>query len=104
MLEIKLRKELACPVIVCDHCGEEIIDALNANAIWQENLDKDQTPGNVFFVHKECDLLFQRKRSDPSKTWCWNGLDVWLLYLTNNVSWDAKKAKQTADRLAGLQP
>src|SRR6266478_735981 len=94
MIQIKRRGNLVGPVAVCDHCGEEITDPANAGVVWQETLDaRDKALGTFYFVHYDCDDEFMRSRGEKGKAWSSVELDQWLVYLTNNVKLNYKKAR-----------
>jgi hypothetical protein len=96
---IKLKKERACPVVVCDFCGEEIQDAKQGNAEWK--FDEEKGSGaTIFFTHKKCCHTFEQKNSGVH--FGAEMLDHFLVFLANNVKLDWEKAREGAQRIASL--
>jgi hypothetical protein len=84
------------PVVVCDHCGEQIEDAKDGN--YQYRIDERGFPhGPLYFTHKECCLAFEA--ADPERgVWSATELDYLPLYLVNNLKVDLKET-EARDRL-----
>jgi hypothetical protein len=99
---------LACPVIVCDACGERIVDAKHGNTMWREtrmSRNREQFIA-IFHTHKRCTWDFMHRRfpepADASWMWMSHGLEHDLFLLLRNVNFDRAAAKRQADVLAGL--
>ncbi len=95
--KIVIKKDMACPVIICDHCGKEITDAKDGNCIWQEvSTPKGRAiDGRHYYTHKKCNRMFMQQNGDPAR-WCSNDLDTHLIYLLNNLKWNPKDASRKA--------
>jgi hypothetical protein len=98
-LRMVLEGDLFRPLVFCDHCGERIDDARDANAEYVRDAGGLRPlTGQVFFTHKVCSDAFERRHGDTG----FEALDVFLVYLENNVRLRRGKALVTARRLAQL--
>ncbi len=80
MLKIRFIEGRACPFVHCDSCGERIDRC-------DEGIVQIFSDGRARFVHRAtpCD-----DRSDDEG---WYGLDTFLVFLLQNVGYNASKAK-----------
>jgi len=103
-IEILFQREAAGPVVVCDLCGKRILGALDGNALWlAEHNDKESHQiGPIVFTHKSCNYQFMvaNRPTAPHQIWESNGLEVFLVYLTDNVQLQMNDAKQKAKLLS----
>jgi hypothetical protein len=76
-----------CPRVIGDHCGEQIDDAGEANACFAMNINND-----LYFVHKKCQPQWDRERREdiPGA----EELQVWLVFLLNNLKFTGKVEKR----------
>ena len=98
-LQIKLEDNLYMPVAVCDHCGEQIIDAKQGNYEWRVQPPDYDTDGDVFFTHKGCSRAFRLARPVEPGHWCCIELRELTMRLSANLgqSWqDVKTEAQKA--------
>jgi hypothetical protein len=79
---------VTAPVVLCDHCGEQIEEATDGNYQWRPEDGK-----TVYFTHKPCCRAFEHTRGGA---WCAMELDVLPLYLSNNLKIDRKRAEHRA--------
>jgi hypothetical protein len=109
--KIQLKSDgCACPVIVCDQCGEPITDAKDGNTVWREpSLNSRFGAGRFYDIqhtHKTCNWFFM-KRSFPEPedlSWRWMSHDLLtdLYWLLNNLRYDAKEAEPVERLMAML--
>jgi len=105
-LLIEYVNQLACPVILCDLCGERITDAKLTGVVWplSEGDGRDwsrwgEGSATPRFLCKTNHCLARCR-------WPWEELDVWLAQLVHNVGlrrpqqW--RRARQLADRHARM--
>jgi hypothetical protein len=103
MLKIIVVRDLNCPVITCDFCGEIIEDAEGGNYEWEVDEHGQPVTGEIFFTHKgRCFLAFEEERGGSS---CWytGGLEVLFVYLVHNLKVDLEEAERRADLLDGFR-
>lgn len=98
-----------CPVIICDHCGEEITDGLNASYVWRRGVNEpSDTLAEVFFVHNtfECHRGWERSHPEkPGEIHLSMNLDVLPHYLGNNLNIDQEGSEARARYFAtGAMP
>ena len=75
-------------MIVCDHCGERIIEVAEGNYEWAGLADTAGQWVAVYFLHKECSAVFERRQGlvlDSME------VTVMLLYLAQNLRLDQDK-------------
>lgn len=61
-LRIEITAYGADPIVVCDHCGKSITDALDGNCEWAGT---PPTLGNrlaLYVLHKHCSEAFEQRR------------------------------------------
>jgi hypothetical protein len=99
-LVIKAEGDLSKPVIICDHCGQEITEASQGNYQWKMSKLGKGVEGVVFFTHKSCCHAFEALNPAP----CWGAmeLDCLLVYLANNLKVNWEKARKKAARLDSI--
>jgi hypothetical protein len=87
------------PVIVCDHCGEEITTVADGNYHWRFGARGDYPGAPVYFTHKRCCDPFER--TNPSQ-WLAMELETLFVFLAYGLKldWDGAK-KRTALLLRG---
>ncbi len=86
-LIMKVVGKVICPVVVCDHCGEDIKTAKEGNYQWTPESD------NLFFTHKTCCRAFEHR---VPGVWAYEELSLLPLFLINNLQVDLERAKRTA--------
>ncbi|MCE9561861.1 MAG: hypothetical protein K8U57_07390 [Planctomycetes bacterium] len=97
---IRIEGRVAKPVIVCDHCGEEI-SARQGNYQWRVTSQGEPLDQVVFYTHKRCCRAFEANNRGDHR-WCANDLDCLPLYLANNLGVDTESAKQKAEMIASF--
>jgi hypothetical protein len=100
-LQIKLEEGRDRPVIVCDHCGEEITDARDGNYQWKVSAEGDRAEGHLYFTHKGCCRAFEAaNRGDHD----WYAMELACLpiFLGNNLNLNWVEAKKQAAVLASI--
>jgi hypothetical protein len=99
-LVIKAAGDVSKPVVICDHCGEEIAEARQGNYQWRMSDAGKGIEGRVYFTHKHCCHAFEQVNPDP----CWGSMELECLpvYLANNLGIDWKKANRTAGLMASM--
>jgi hypothetical protein len=106
--KIQIKDGRAYPVIVCDHCGQAILDAKDGNTVWRESVGSRKTEQfiPIYHTHKRCNWVFMHRRfpepSDFSWSWMSHDLPHDLFMLLLNVEFDRKDAEQQARLLAQL--
>jgi hypothetical protein len=93
----------ACPVVVCDHCGERIEDARDGNYQWRMGLRDTDWGSRVFFTHKRCCHAFEQAHPEEGFTWGAIELECFPVYLGNNLRLDWEAARRTAAMLGSLE-
>jgi hypothetical protein len=83
------------PVVVCDHCGEQIADAKDGNYEWRMREDGQIEDGQIYFTHKACCRPFEIANGGRVH-WFAIGLECLPVYLATNLERDWAKAKKTA--------
>ena len=91
-----------CPVIVCDHCGQEITDGRDGNYQWQVGRDGEIVNGKIYFTHKECCRSFEQANGGR-RCWMFTGLECLPVFLVRNLKVDWDRAKKTARFMATLE-
>jgi len=56
---------LAWPVIVCDHCGREIVQAGDGSYRWKIPPTAEGPAKLAYFTHKGCCLDFEKAHPEP---------------------------------------
>ena len=81
------------PIVICDHCGQEIRCAAEGNYQW---LDSDR-PARLYFTHKACCHAFEKRHGGS-----WYAMELnWLpAYLVNNLEIDWPASQRVADYLS----
>ena len=92
-LMIRYIKGRACPLVFCDHCGERIKDATDANYMW---LDEG---GLVAYTHKACCHAFEEA---SGRSWGADELACLPIYLGNGLKLDWGKARELASLMASI--
>ena len=72
-----------CPRVVCDHCGEEILDARDGKYLWAWGENPSQG-SSLFFTHKKCFHAFESRHTDV--LWGTEELVLFSVFLKNNLS------------------
>ena len=86
MIQIRQDNTEACPVFICDKCGQEIIPGLaDGNAVWYPDSTKPYIA--VQHLHRLCDSLGNG---------AWAPIDQHALYLANNAGVDKKTKEAVA--------
>jgi hypothetical protein len=99
-LEIKEEAGLFMPIIVCDHCYEEIADARDGNYEWLVEDDGRPWDGRMYFTHKRCCHAFEQARRVGR--WYAMPLECMPIYLENNLRLNRKQALALARHMARL--
>jgi hypothetical protein len=82
------------PQVFCDVCRKLIKDADDGNAMWKYD------NGTIYFTHKVgCTEALEEGHGGD---WGADDLDTWLVYLTNSLKLDWKKASVKAKSLASI--
>jgi hypothetical protein len=87
------------PVIVCDHCGEEITTATDGNYHWRFGQRGDYPGAPVYFTHKKCCSAFENV--NPSD-WLAMDLECLFVYLAYGLKLDWNAAIRHTELLEGL--
>ena len=61
-LMVQFTERGAGPVIVCDHCGERIVDGREGYYEWDGEASKVGHRTDIYFVHKSCVQAHERRR------------------------------------------
>lgn len=94
---VKIRDNLSCPVVLCDHCGQMIEQAKHGNTEWVP--PEDGSTAELFFTHKWCSRLFRHTR--PAVI-C-SGELIWFpVYLVRNLEMDFAEAEERTDEISRL--
>lgn len=89
----------AGPVLVCDYCGERIVDTDGVNCIWKDESYEPGTFSEVYIVHNQCDEPLQHRIGMmPNST----ELDILFPQLVDNVNMDWEKAEKRAEEVANF--
>lgn len=99
-LAIRLRGPHACPVIVCDHCGEVIEHASEGNYQWQHPSEESAIAPMVF-THKACCRPFEHAHGGRP-AWSAIPLEALPVYLVRNLGLTWKKATRTAALMSSV--
>jgi hypothetical protein len=91
------------PVVICDHCGQSIEDALDGNYEWKIGGDEEDVDEQIYFTHKRCCHAFEQRHRGDSYDWGATELTVFPLYLGNSLHLDWDKAWKQAALLANLE-
>jgi hypothetical protein len=94
-LEIRHRRGLACPIVVCDHCHAVIARAEQGNYQW----DQTAKQATIYFTHKRCCAAFEA--ASPRVDWGAIGLECLPIYLGCNLKVKLRDAKKVAAFCAG---
>lgn len=76
------KKQVASPVILCDHCHERIEKADQGLCLWHDCSDEEFM--KIYFVHQDCNRPFER---NLGKNLSWQKLDHFMLFLSNSLEW-----------------
>jgi hypothetical protein len=91
------------PLVVCDHCGQEIADAREGNYQWRTTPEGRPINGEVYFTHKRCCAAFEWLHAgQPAWHWAWTELCCLPIYLGVNLQLDWREARELAQRLSQL--
>jgi hypothetical protein len=91
-------QDLACPAILCDHCGKEITDARDGN--YEFRCDEHAVGPTLYFTHKACCAAFDDAQPHVMGAM---ELDVMFVYLANRLKLDWDKAKKRAAMLGSIE-
>lgn len=95
-LTIEIREGgIACPVVICDHCGNTINRAEDGDYQWSGDNDRLGNRHAIYFTHKICCSAFER--SQPGVEF-WGAMELvdLLPYLANNLRLDWQDAQHHA--------
>lgn len=97
------RNHRSAPVIFCDHCDQRIEQATDGNYEWRGHHGAGDG-GAVYFTHKRCSDAFRKANPEPRDRWSWMSMElqVFPLYLANNLAIEAEAAADLALDLAQL--
>ena len=100
-LQIKIEGKFAKPIIVCDHCGQQITDARSGNYEWIVNERGHPVEDRIYYTHKQCCRAFEQSNGDRSN---WNAVSLQCLpvYLANNLKVKLKEAIEITAAMAGF--
>jgi hypothetical protein len=91
---MRLQDGLYCPVLICDHCGEQITDVQAATYAWPEEASHT-SDADVVFLHRACIRAYQEGRqwhaSEP--------LESFAVRLASNAGQGPTSLIQTAREL-----
>jgi hypothetical protein len=79
------------PVIVCDHCGEEITTVADGNYHWRFGARGDYPGAPVYFTHKRCCHGFEQTNPSP---WLAMELETLFVFLAYGLKLDWEAAKK----------
>ena len=100
-LQITIKNDLACPVVICDFCAKEIETATDGNYEWQVDEHGKPATGQILFTHKKCCLPFEDANGGRNQ-WFTIDLDCLPLQLTNNLKIDTKNAEKKAEVMQSM--
>lgn len=93
-LGIRIRGPHACPVVVCDHCGDVIEDGKDGNYQWQGPSQEGEI-ATMVFTHKACCGPFERTHGQRHG-WCAIPLDALPVFLLRNLGLTWKQSRSVA--------
>jgi hypothetical protein len=102
-LVVKALDNRSCPVVVCDHCGEQITDALDGNYQWRMGLNDTDFGGRVYFTHKGCCKAFEDAHPEDGFVWGAMELSCLPIYLGNGLALDWEGARRSAETLGSIE-
>jgi hypothetical protein len=95
-LRMKIFGGCCGPVVVCDHCGQEIEDACDGNYCWGGEVADGFHGDRPYFTHKRCHAAFDKAHPDICSM---TGELEWLVpYLAYNLGLNWKEARRAAVR------
>lgn len=86
----------AAPVVLCDQCGEPILDARDGNYQWLADNEAGSTRRFVFFTHKSCSHAFEQHRGGAEAWYAMELADL-LSYLAHAMQPEHHVAPPSAD-------
>ncbi len=95
-LKIEMTDFGAAPVVLCDHCGEPIVDARDGNYQWLADTDGGTARRYVFFTHKRCCHAFEQGRGGAAAWYAMELVDL-LSYLAQAMQPDRDPVHRRAD-------
>jgi len=105
MLKVMVQKvgkrELLCPVVFCDFCGERIEYAAEGAYEYKREDASRPEGAEVKFVHKKCCRMFEAAHGE-CVAWYWDELQVFPVFLGNNLALDWECAHERAKLAASL--
>jgi hypothetical protein len=84
------------PVVVCDHCGQEIEDAREGNYCAGGEVADGFHGDRAYFTHKRCHGAFEQ--ADPDIFYMTWELEWFLPYLAYNLGLNWEEARRAAIR------
>lgn len=96
MIKIALIKNLYCPIVTCDACGNRIDEFADGSVLYRmpDPLSAPYLPlneGELFFTHKRCNHAFEHY--NPAN-WFWDELGPFILQLGFNTQmWTLTEAR-----------
>jgi hypothetical protein len=95
----RLDSDCGAPVILCDECGFEILEAAGHNVLFKAVDDDGRYRGTgayipVVFVHAKCTRQYEAKHGGHHS---WDSIGDWLFFLKNNSGITKKAERQTAE-------
>jgi hypothetical protein len=102
-----------CPVLLCDHCGEPIVEAASSSALWLQSSGARAGRDRIYFIHDACNSAFEQtaftetERARVTRT----DLAASLTHLTANAGLapsepqiKAQLLERISSRLAKVKP
>ena len=102
MLAIVWRDGLFCPVVRCDHCGDEITKATDGNYEWEMAEGGEVATGQIFFTHKHCCRPFERVHGGRER-WYWDLLSDLPVHRSANLGLRERSSQRMAALLRGVR-
>ena len=105
---MKVKGGTDCPVLLCDHCGDEIEDGDRGRGhyLWRRSVADECEEGDtveVFFVHRQCHLPWEAEHpKSEGVVHLWMPLKLFPVYLAANIGIDISDAEQDAHFWANL--
>lgn len=101
-IKIEHNRYGSCPIIVCDHCQKQIVDAEEGSYLFDMPLyAKGNHQVDVLFAHRRCfDHLEKRMEASGCDLVGDIPLEAFSVYLERNLKLNRKRAVTTANALS----
>jgi hypothetical protein len=103
MIRIEHNEYGSCPIVVCDHCQKQIVEAKDGAYFFDMPLKtwNGQQVDILFAHYNRCfDQVETRMKNGGSDLVGWIPLSAFPIYLERNLKLDRKKAIETATALS----